>query len=332
MKRPSRAVASASLLAAAFSAAFSAGLVLTRIDPARSATVQVGKSSAVAFNFDPIDVGIREKFFENVGLDVEVVTLAGSAKLQQAMIAGSVEFGLGAGTDIAFLVKGAPEIAVGAVALTPALFGVTVPYDSPAHALADLKGKRIGISTVGSLTQWLAFQLEKKEGWPPGSLTMVTDGSSPPPQLAALKTGQIDAQMSSVGFGWDLEQHKEGRLLAPASEFVGPFLMNVIFTTNTMVQRDPDTIRRFLNAWYQAVDFMARHKAETVEIARSIDHYSPEVEDKQYDAVMPPLSRDGRFPSAAVATVRRSFVELHILDREPDMSTYLTERFLQPTH
>jgi len=49
-------------------------------------------------------------------------------------------------------VKGAPEIAVGAIALTPALFGVIVPADSPIHSLADLKGKRIGISTVGSLT------------------------------------------------------------------------------------------------------------------------------------------------------------------------------------
>ena len=328
MKQASRSLASALL----FATISGASILLPGTGHAQSATVRVGKSSAVAFNFDPIDIGIHEKFFQNVGLDIEVVNLAGSAKLQQAMIAGSVEFGLSAGTDIAFLVKGAPEVAVGAIALTPALFGVTVPYDSPVRTLADLKGKRIGISTVGSLTQWLALQLEKKQGWPPGNLAMVADGSSPPPQLAALKTGQIDAQISSVGFGWDLEQHKEGRLLAPASDFVGPFLMNVIFTTDTMVQQDPDTIRRFLNAWYQAVNFMAHHKAETIAIARSIDHYSSAVEEEQYDVVMPSLSRDGRFPPEAVATVRHSFVELHILDKEPDMSKYLTERFLQPAH
>ncbi len=297
-------------------------------DPARAETLHVGKSSAVAFNFAPVDIGIRQNYFRRNGLDVEVVNLAGSAKLQQAMIAGSVDIGLGAGTDIAFLVKGAPEIGVGAIALSPALFGIIVPYDSPVHALSDLKGKRIGISTVGSLTQWLVFQLESKQGWKRDDLTMITDGSSPPPQLAALKTGQIDAQVSSVGFGWDLERHREGRLLAPASDFVGAFLMNVIFATDTLAQRDPDTIRRFLKGWYEAVDFMAHHKSETVEIARSVDHYSAEVENKQYDVVMPSLSRDGTFPQAAVATVRRSFVELHILDAEPDMSKYLTTRFL----
>jgi|SRR6185312_11579813 len=88
-------------------------------------------------------------------------------------------------------------------------------------------------------------------------------------------------------------QHKEGRLLAPASDFLGLFLMNVVFATDMMVQHNPNTIRRFLNASYQAVDFMARHKTETIAIARSIDHYSAEVEDKQHEVVMPSLSRDG---------------------------------------
>jgi ABC-type nitrate/sulfonate/bicarbonate transport system substrate-binding protein len=41
------------------------------------------------------------------------------------------------------------EIGVGAIALTPALFGITPPYNSPIHSLADLKGKKIGITTIG---------------------------------------------------------------------------------------------------------------------------------------------------------------------------------------
>jgi len=298
---------------------------------ARAETLRVGKSSSVAFNFDPVDVGVKEKFFAREGLDIQVLSFGGSSKLQQALISGSVDFGLGAGTDIAFLVKGAPEQAVGAIALTPALFGIIVPYDSPIHTLADLKGKRIGISTVGSLTQWLVLQLEKKEGWKHDALTMITDGSSPPPQLAALKTGQIDAQVSSSGFGWNLEERKAGRVLAPASDFVGAFLMNVIFATNDVMKRDPDGVRKFLKGWYAAVDFMAHHRAETIAIARSVDHFSQTVEEKQYDTVMPSLSRDGAFPPEAVAAVRRSFIELHILPKEPDMSKYLTTRFL-PKH
>ncbi len=298
--------------------------------PAQAAIIRVGNSSAQAFNFLPLAIGIQKKFFETNGVIVEEVDLGGSAKLHQAMVAGAIDLGLGAGTDIAFLVKGAPEVAVGAIALTPALFGIIVPYDSPIHSLAALKGKRIGISTVGSLTQWLAFQLAKKEGWSPNDFTYVADGSEYPPQIAALETNAIDAQVTGAALGWQLEAQKKGRLLAPASDFVGAFLQNVIFASDDLVQRNPAAISAFLKGWLEGVAFMAQHRAETIAIARSLDHFSPEVEDKQYDSVMPSFSTDGRFPPAAVAAVRGSFVELGILPTEPDMSKYLTERFLPP--
>jgi hypothetical protein len=43
---------------------------------------------------------------------------------------------------------------------------------------------------------------------------------------------------------------------------------------------------------------------------------------------MPMFSADGKFEPKALATLRRSFVELGLLDSEPDMSTLYTERYL----
>jgi len=291
-------------------------------------TIRVGNSSSGAFNFIPLNVGLKQGFFTKNGLDVQEIDLGGSSKLHQAMVAGGIDFGLGSGTDIPFLVKGAPETGVGAIALTAALFGITVLYDSPIHSLADLKGKRIGISTVGSLTQWLALQVARKEGWPPDTFTFITDGSTSAPQLAALETKEIDAQVSGAALGWNLEEQKKGRLLAPASEFVGPFLMNVIFASNAIIEKEPDAVRAFLKGWYEAVNFMATHKDATVTVEHETDNYSLSVDAKQYDAVMPSLSRDGTFPPDAVEAVSRSFVELKLLPSEPDMSKYLTPRFL----
>lgn len=296
--------------------------------PARATAIRVGNSSAQAFNFLPLAIGLQQKFFANNGVEVTEIDFAGSSRLHQAMMANAIDLGLGAGTDIAFLVKGSPEMAVGAIALTPALFGIIVPYDSPIHQLADLKAKRIGISTVGSLTQWLAYQLAKKEGWDPHSFTYVTDGSEYPSQLAALETNAIDAQISGAALGWNLEQDKKGRLLAPASDWVGAFLQNVIFASNDIIQKNPDAVRGFLKGWLQGVAFMASHRAETIAIARSLDKFSEAVENKQYDSVMPSFSTDGTFPAAAVDPVKSSFVDLGILPSEPDMSKYLTERFL----
>ncbi|HEV8016253.1 MAG TPA: ABC transporter substrate-binding protein [Stellaceae bacterium] len=306
-------------------------LLASIVQPAAAAAIKVGNSSAQAFNFLPLALGIQEKFFAANGVDVTEIDLGGSAKLHQAMIAGALDLGLGAGTDIAFLVKGAPETAVGAIAITPALFGVIVPYDSPIRQLGDLKGKRIGISTVGSLTQWLAFQIAKKEGWDPQSFIFITDGSEYTPQLAALETNAIDAQISGAALGWNLETQKKGRLLAPASEWVGAFLQNVIFASNDLLKQDPNAVRGFLKGWLEGVAYMGSHKAETIALARTKDNFGAEVEEKQYTNVMPSFSTDGTFPPAAVAPVKSSFVELGILPTEPDMSQYMTEQYL-PAH
>ena len=316
-------------IALLFAALLSLGLTAAPKNKAFAAeTVHVGKSSDISFTFIPVDVGLHEKFFAKAGIEVEVASFGGSAKLQQALIAGAVDVGLAAGTDIPFLVKGAPEIGVGAIALTPALFGVILPYDSPVHRLSDLKGKKIGVTTVGSLTEWLALQIVKQEGWKRDDLIIVADGSSGAAEIAALRTGAVDARISAAALGIDLEQRQQGRLLMPVSEFVGPFLMNVIYVTKDMAEKRPGAVRAFLKGWYDAVDFMFEHKPEAVAIAQTVTHFAPSVQDKQYDLVMPSMSRDGTFPADAVATVEQSFTDLGLLTERPDMTKYLTTRFL----
>jgi hypothetical protein len=51
-------------------------------------------------------------------------------------------------------------------------------------------------------------------------------------------------------------------------------------------------------------------------------------QERNYDAVRPFMSRDGKFPAACLEAVRGSFLDLGILPSEPDLSKYVTERFL----
>lgn len=295
-------------------------------------TVRVGNSSATAFNFMPLELGIKQGSFAKNGIDVEVVDLGGASKIYQALIAGSIDMSLAAGTDVPFIMKGVPETGVGAIAITPALLGIVVPANSPIHTLADLKGKKIGVSTLGSLTEWVAFEAVHKAGLTQNDVTIVTDGSTTPPQIAALETGQVDAQVSAVALGWNLEEQKKGRLLASASEFVGPFLLNAIYARNDFIKEHPDSVRAFLKGWYDTVNFMATHRAETIQFETTIDKFSDAVNEKQYDTVMPSLSRDGKFPADALAATARSMVDLDMLKTEPDMSKFLTTRFLPQPH
>jgi NitT/TauT family transport system substrate-binding protein len=290
--------------------------------------IRVGTPSVQSFSFLPLRLGSTHGFFSKYGVDPEEVSLNGSAKLHQAMTAGSIDIGLGAGTDLIFLVKGAPEIAVADMAGPPLLLGIIVPYGSPARTADDLKGKRIGISTVNSLTQWLMRELARQKGWDADALTYVTVGAELPNQVAALVTGQVDAVVSSSALGLQLAETKRGRLLFPASDIVKDFMIHTIYASDQMAQKNPDAVRRFLKGWFDTIAFMRENKDETVRASRERTNFSTQVEEKQYDLVMPMFSDTGRFEPSALATIQRSFVELRLIDKEPDLTKYCTERFL----
>jgi hypothetical protein len=73
---------------------------------------------------------------------------------------------------------------------------------------------------------------------------------------------------------------------------------------------------------------MRAHRDETVRMSRERTNFSIPVEEKQYDLVMPMFSDTGRFDPRALATIQRSFVDLHLIDQEPDLTKYCTEQFL----
>jgi ABC-type nitrate/sulfonate/bicarbonate transport system substrate-binding protein len=290
--------------------------------------LRVGDPSVQAFSFVPLDIGLKYGIFQKYGIDFERISVSGSAKLHQAMTAGAFDIAVGAGSDLAFLVKGAPEIAVAAMAGPPLLFGFDVPYDFPGHGADDLKGKRFGISTVGSLTQWLVLRLAKNEGWSRDDVPMITVGAEVPNQTALLLTHQVDVLVSSAALGFQLEEDKRGRMLFPASDVVHDFMLHAIFASNDLVKSHPDQIRNFLKGWFETIAFMRSHKAETVDAERARTHFSEEVEDREYDLVMPMFSLDGKFSASALSTLEDSFVELNILPTKPDLTRYYTEDYL----
>jgi ABC-type nitrate/sulfonate/bicarbonate transport system substrate-binding protein len=77
--------------------------------------------------------------------------------------------------------------------------------------------------------------------------------------------------MSAVALGWNLEKQKKGR--PAASEFVGPFLLNAIYARNDFIKEHPEAVRGFLQGWYETVNFMATHRAETIQFENEIDHF-----------------------------------------------------------
>lgn len=162
---------------------------------------------------------------------------AGSAKLQQGMAADSIDIGIGSGPELAFVAKGAPVLGVAAMAGPPLLLAVVVKKDGPIHGVADLKGKTMSTSTVGSLTTWLVRELSRQQGWGPEGIKIVHLGGDAP-QIAALRTGETVGAPLDIATIYRLEEQGVGRLLYRFGDLVKDFHIHVIYATNKIIDQN----------------------------------------------------------------------------------------------
>jgi NitT/TauT family transport system substrate-binding protein len=296
--------------------------------PARAAEkLRVAKVVPFAWTFTPLDIGMQEGIFAKQGLDIEASASAGDAKLQQLLASGSVDIGIGSGPGMAFSAKGAPQKAVAEMYGAPRNMAVMVGYDSPIKTVADLKGKKLGCTTVGSLTAWIGQRINEKEGWDGNGIDMVPIGGMPPAR-AAIKTHQIDGYIGALEVGYKLEEAKEWRVITAATPFVDHFITHVIFARDELIQKQPDTVRAFLQGWFETIAYMRTHKQKSVEISAKVINVSPAVAARAYDEQMPGFSTDGTFDPLAVATLKKSFIEMGLLKQAPADNVLFTTQFV----
>jgi ABC-type nitrate/sulfonate/bicarbonate transport system substrate-binding protein len=296
--------------------------------PANAAEkLRVGKAVAFAWTFTPLDVGIQTGQFATHGLEIEASAAAGDAKLQQALTADSIDIGIGSGPGMAFMAKGVPAKAVAVMAGVPKNMAVMVGYDSPIKTVDDLKGKKLGCTTVGSLTHWIGDRINQVKGWKTGGITMVPIGGMPPAR-AAIKTGQIDGYIGALESGYALEEQKEWRVITGAAPFVENFITHVFFVREELIQKKPDAVRAFLRGWMDTIAFMKANKQKTVEITAKVINVSPSVAGRAYDEQMEVFSSDGVFDPKAVAALKKSFLEMGLLKEEPADNMMFTTQFV----
>jgi NitT/TauT family transport system substrate-binding protein len=291
-------------------------------------TLRIGKADRAATPIIPVDVGVKKGFFAKHGLNLRVSNFGGGGKLHQAMAAGSIDIGVGAGPEMALIAKGSPELAICEGFPSVRFIGIAVPEDSPIRDVAELNGKKIGVSSSGSLTSWLALQLARKKGWGPDGVERVAIGNGASSIVSAFRTHAVDADVSATSVLFNMEADHVGRLLIPVSDYEGNLAGGTIYAMTELLKRDPDAVRRFLAAWFETIDFMRGHKAEAVRIMSEVTGFPVAVEGKEYDLTISGFSTTGRFDAESLENLKQSFTDLKLVDTPPDMSKLYTEAFL----
>lgn len=291
-------------------------------------TLTVGKAAPNADPIIPVDVGNKLGIFKKHGLELKIINFTGGSKMATAMAANSLDIGDGAGTEMALVAKGVPMKAICETAGPIPFIGVGVPYDSPIHTIDQLKGKKIGYSSAGSLTDWLIKELVRKQGWGPQGVTGVAIGNGANNIISGFRANLIDADVAVTSLFLSMEEKKTGRLLFPVTKYEGNLAAGTLYASNHLIETNPAALRAFLAGWIETVDYIRAHKAEAVKIESTVTGFPESVMAKDYDLTVGMFTRACRFDAESLATLQRSFVDLKLLPSAPDMAKLYTEEFL----
>ena len=189
--------------------------------------VRIGKPQAATFQFLPVEVGIATGIFKKHRLEVESSDFGGGPRVQQAITANALDIAIGSGPEMAFTLKGVPEIPIAAMADAPYAVVLAVLKDGP-KTVADLKGKTVSISSAGSLTDWLGQNLSRQQGWGSDGIKLAPLGTTAA-QTAALKTRQIDGMVVEANAGYRMEEDGSGRVLVQFGDRIKTFHIYVLY-------------------------------------------------------------------------------------------------------
>ena len=238
--------------------------VLYAQDRLEKSKVTVAVGGKASLYYLPLTLAEQLGYFKAEGLEVEISDSAGGTSALQAVTSGAADVVCGGYEHTlnlqnrgeffqAFVLMGrAPQIAM----------GVSVKTMPGYHALADLKGRKIGVTAPGSSTNMIANLVLARAGLKASDVSFVGVGSSGG-ALSALRSGQIDAISNNDPVMTMLEQKGEVRIIADTRTlkgtmevFGGPMPAACLYAPAAFVQKNPNTTQALAHAIVHALKWL----------------------------------------------------------------------------
>lgn len=300
-------------------------------------TIAVGGKNL--FYYLPLTIAEQLGYFKDEGLQVEVPDFAGGSKALQALVGGSADVVSGAYEHTinmqaknqiieSFVLQGrAPQIVL-------AVSTKTMPgYKS----LADLKGKKIGVTAPGSSTSMMASYVLAKAGLKPSDVSFIGVGASSG-AIAAVKSGQVDAIANLDPVITMLQRDNLIKVVADTrtlkdtqAVYGGPMPAAVLYTHGKFIQENPNTTQALANAMVHALRWLT--KAGPSDIVKTVPE-SYLLGDRAlylaaWENVRQAISPDGLMPEAGPATALRMLktFEPSLKDKPIDLAKTYTNAF-----
>jgi NitT/TauT family transport system substrate-binding protein len=292
----------------------------------------------------PLTIAEQLGYFKDEGLQVEISDFAGGAKALQALVGGSADVVSGAYEHtINMQSKGQHITAFVLQARAPQIVFATSNKTMPNYkSIADLKGKKIGVTAPGSSTNMMANFVLAKGGLKPTDVSFIGVGTAAG-ALSALRSGQIDAISNLDPVITMLQQKNEIKIIADARTlkdtedvFGGPMPAASLYTSDAFLKKYPNTAQGLTNAMVRALAWI--QKAGPSDIVKVVPE-SYQLGDRglyleAFKNVREAISVDGSFPAAGPATALKALqaFEPDLAGKNIDLSKTFTNELVKKAH
>jgi NitT/TauT family transport system substrate-binding protein len=302
-------------------------------------TIAVGGKNL--FYYLPLTIAEQLGYFKDEGLDLTIVDFAGGSRALQAVVGGSADVVSGAFEHtLNMQFKGQPMRAFVLQGLAPQIVLGVNPKTMPNFKnVADLKGKKIGVTAPGSSTNVLVNFVLAKAGLKPSDVSIVGVGASNG-AVAAMRAGQIDAisnldpVITLLQRSGDLKIVTDTRIVSEAEKvFGGPMPAGCLYCPQPFLDRNPNTAQAMANAMVRANKWI--QKAGPGDIIKVVPE-SYLLGDRAvyidgFLAAQKALSPDGSFPTKGPETAFKALgsVDPAIAKAQLDLNAVFTNTFVQ---
>lgn len=292
--------------------------------------IKVGGQASITGSVDMI--GLEQGFFEDEGLDVELIRLSSGKEVRDALISGSVNVGGVAPAPFAAAASSGELVAIATLGLIGDSVGVVAGTDSGVSTLEDLKGKTIGAQEGSSSELIFLKKILPTVGLTVDDLKMVNTEEADHP--AVLSSGQVDAVIANEPFISIAEQQGIGHIVTPYTPF-DPF-PNLVLGQKGYVDENADAVQRYVTAHVATMHWMAENMDEAVDIIqKDLAEQGVQLEADIVASALGKVDLAPEFPDDLATYLHETFVLLKDAGQiegggdEPDWDELIDTQFLE---
>ncbi len=298
--------------------------VASAAGPARAIKIALPPfySSALAY------IAADQEFWKAEGLEATLLSFAGGPLVNEAVLSGSVDFGMGVGVGpaVALASRNARIVVIASEAYTdgtspPEL--LVVRKDSPVTDVKQLDGKKVAIHAKGTLGHILMEATNRRFGIKPILLEIPS-----PNMWVALSRGDLDAVFIETPFPEQMKAQGARYLYGIPNKDVVPYLAaTVTLTTREFAEKNPETAQRVVKVILRTARWIMDHPEKARDIISNRLKYTPEVA----RLIHPQSFKWSRNAVHAMPSIRwwgQQMQSLKLIQQPPNYEQYFVTTFI----